>query len=139
MKLLSMAIIVAVNLFAAAWAQSGKAASLQELAAYTGADREKILVAGAKSEGKVVWYTSLAGSSYKEIAKAFETKYPGIKMDVYRGTSQDLMSRVMAEAQARRYLVDSVESTLPLLNAMRDANLLVPFGSPHLAKYPDEA
>lgn len=139
MKLLSMAIIVAVNLFAMAWAQSGKAASLQELAAYTGADREKILVAGAKSEGKVVWYTSLAGSSYKEIARAFEAKYPGIKMDVYRGTSQDLMSRVMAEAQARRYLVDSVESTLPLLKAMRDVNLLVPFGSPHLAKYPDEA
>ena len=55
MKILSLAIIVAVNLCAVAWAQSGKPASLAELAAYTGADREQILLAGAKAEGKAVW------------------------------------------------------------------------------------
>ena len=139
MKILSKAIIVAVNLCAVAWAQSGKPASLPELAAYTGADREQLLVAGARRESKVVWYTSLAGSSYKEIARAFEAKYPGVKVDVYRGTSQDLMSRIMAEAQARRYLVDTVESTLPLLKAMRDSRLLALFNSPYLANYPDDA
>ena len=45
-----------------------------DLAAYTGADREQRLLAGAKTEGKVVWYTSLAGSSYKELAKGFEVE-----------------------------------------------------------------
>jgi len=139
MKLLSMAIIVAVNLFSMAWAQGGKPASLQELAAYSGADREQILAAGAKAEGKVTWYTSLAGGSYKELAAAFERKYSGVKVEAYRGSSQDLMARIMAEAQARRYLVDSVESTLPLLKAMRDGKLITPFYSPHLAKYPAEA
>ena len=139
MKLLSMAIIVAVNLFSMAWAQGGKPASLQELAAYSGADREQILAAGAKAEGKVTWYTSLAGGSYKELAAAFERKYSGVKVEAYRGSSQDLMARIMAEAQARRYLVDSVESTLPLLKAMRDGKLITLFYSPHLAKYPAEA
>ena len=60
-------------------------------------------------------------------------------MEAYRGSSQDLMARIMAEAQARRYLVDSVESTLPLLKAMRDGKLITPLYSPHLLKYPAEA
>ncbi len=54
--------------FAAAGAQSKPAPAAE----YSGADREQRLLAGAKSEGKVVWYTSLAGSSYKDLAKGFE-------------------------------------------------------------------
>jgi len=62
--------------------QIKKPTSLAELAAYTGADREQLLLAGAKSEGKVVWYTSLAGGSYKAIVEVFEAKYPGVKVEV---------------------------------------------------------
>lgn len=59
MKILTTAIFVIVlHVFSVAWGQSGKPASLAELAAYTGADREQILLAGAKAEGKAVWYTS---------------------------------------------------------------------------------
>jgi len=54
-----------VGLPAIIFAQGKKPTTLSDLVAYTGADREKILVAGAKAEGKVTWYTSLAGSSYK--------------------------------------------------------------------------
>ncbi|HEY3165925.1 MAG TPA: ABC transporter substrate-binding protein, partial [Candidatus Binatia bacterium] len=58
-------------------AQPRKPATIAELVTYRGPDREQLLYAGAKGEGKVVWYTSLAGDSYKELVKAFETKYPG--------------------------------------------------------------
>ena len=58
------------------FAQAKKPSTLAELVAYTGADREQILSAGAKSEGKVTWYTSLAGSSYKELAQGFEMENP---------------------------------------------------------------
>ena len=139
MKILSTTIFIILTAHSLAWAQGGKPASLQELAAYSGADREQILAAGAKAEGKVTWYTSLASGSYKELAAAFERKYSGVKVEAYRGSSQDLMARIMAEAQARRYLVDSVESTLPLLKAMRDGKLITPFYSPHLLKYPADA
>jgi iron(III) transport system substrate-binding protein len=139
MKILGIALVSILAMFASAWAQSGKPASLAELAAYAGADREKILLAGAKKEGRVVWYTSLAGGSYKDLAAAFEAKYPGIKVEVYRGATQDLMSRILAEAQARRHLVDTVESTVPLLNAMRDGKLIMSYNSPHLGAYPADA
>src|SRR4029450_3883579 len=120
-------------------AQAKKPMTLSELASYNGADREQILVAGAKTEGKVVWYTSLAGSSYKELAQGFEKKYPGIKVDVYRAASNELMARITAEAKARQYLVDTIETTLPLLKSLREAGLLAVYPSPHLAKYPTHA
>ena len=72
-KLFVMAVFLLIQFDANVWAQSNKAASIAELAAYAGADREQRLLAGAKAEGKVLWYTSLAGSSYKQLAKGFET------------------------------------------------------------------
>lgn len=120
------------------FAQGKKPSTLSELVAYTGADREKILAAGAKSEGKVTWYTSLAGSSYKELAQGFEKKY-GVKVDVYRAASNDLMARITSEAKARQYLADTIETTLPLLKSLREDGLLAVYTSPHLQKYPARA
>lgn len=111
-------------------------ASAAEIAAYAGADREQRLLAGAKSEGKVVWYTSLAGSSYKELAKGFESKYPGVKIEPYRGTSSDIMTKITAEAQARQIIADAIETTLPTLRFLRESKLLIAYASPYLAKYP---
>ncbi|MGZ8532440.1 MAG: extracellular solute-binding protein [Candidatus Binatia bacterium] len=126
------------TLFGVVSAQTKPPRALSELVAYSGADREKILVAGAKAEGKVTWYTSLAGSSYKELAQGFEKKY-GVKVDVYRAASNDLMARITAEAKARQYLVDTIETTLPLLKSLREDGLLAVYTSPHLQKYPAHA
>jgi len=63
-----------------AWVQARKPMTITEIATYSGADREYLLYSGAKSEGKLTWYTSLAGESYKGMVKAFETKYPGVKV-----------------------------------------------------------
>ena len=125
-----------LHCFGSAWGQSKKPVSFAELTAYTGADREQRLLAGAKTEGKVVWYTSLAGSSYKELAKGFESKYSGMKIEPYRGTSSDIMTKVTAEAQAKQIIADVIETTLPTLRFLRENKLLIAYTSPHLAKYP---
>jgi len=138
-RFLIAAFSIGLLLGATAWAQSKKPSSLAELAAYSGADREQRLLAGAKAEGKVVWYTSLAGSSYKELAKGFETKYPGVTIEPYRATSGDLMTKLVAEAEARRFLADTIETTLPVLRYLRENKLLMPYASPHLGKYPANA
>ena len=52
--------------------QTTRSSTLEELATYNGPDREQLLVNGAKKEGKVVWYTAMAGGSYKDLARAFE-------------------------------------------------------------------
>jgi len=83
-------------------AQISKPTTLAELAVYNGPDREQLLIAGAKKEGKVVWYTALAGGSYRDLARAFETKY-AVPVEAYRGTSRDLIAKVLAETQAKKY------------------------------------
>ena len=131
---LAMLFSISIN----ANAQTKKPVSLAELAAYTGADREQRLIAGAKGEGKVTWYTSLAGSSYKDLASGFEKKY-GIKIESYRAASTDIMTKVTAEAQAKQIIADVIETTLPTLRFLRESKLLIPYTSTHLAKYPAHA
>jgi len=111
--------------------------SVANLANYRGGDREEILKAGAKKEGKLVWYTSL--TAHREIANIFEAKYPGIKVETYRAGPNDLTSRLLSEAQARRNIADLVETTPATLMMMRDSKLLMPYFSPHLANFPDES
>lgn len=120
-------------------AQVKKPGTFAEMAAYTGADREQLLLAGAKSEGKVVWYTSLGGGSYKAMIQAFETKYPGVKVEVYRAGGSELVTRVMEETRARRALVDAIESTGETLMALRELRMLAPFHSSYVRNYPVDA
>lgn len=129
-------VLTVIQATVGAYAQGKKPLSIAELAAYTGSDREQRLLAGAKAEGKVIWYTSLAGSSYKGLAQGFETKYPGVKVETYRGTSTDIMTRLSAEAQAKQILADVLETTVPPLTYLRENKLLLPFTSPSLGKFP---
>ncbi|HEY7166591.1 MAG TPA: extracellular solute-binding protein [Candidatus Binatia bacterium] len=116
--------------------QTRKPAKFSELAAYVGADREQLLVSGAKQEGKVVWYTSLAGGSYKAIIEVFESKYPDVKVEVYRAPGAELAVRMMEEAKARRGIADALETTTDTLRTLQEAKLLAPFNSPYLRNYP---
>lgn len=125
------------SLFGSARAQSPKPTTLPDLAKYTGADRGRVLYDGAKKEGKFLWYTSLIAN--KEIVKIFEAKYPGVTVETYRASGTQLASRVLAEAQSKRYLGDVIETSPPGLMVLRDSQLLLPYTSPYLSEYPEAA
>lgn len=135
MKVIVGVLILSLSIACNGWAQ-GKMTT-EQLAAYNKPDREKVLYAGAKAEGKITWYTSLAGESYKKLAAAFEAKYPGVAVESYRATRQEMGARIMAESQSQRYIADTMETTIPLLKLLKDNNLLVPYYFPTQAKYPD--
>jgi iron(III) transport system substrate-binding protein len=137
MKRLAM-FLLAMLLPAQLGAQPRKPATLPEIATYNGPDREQVLYAGAKGEGKIVWYTSLAGDSYKAIARAFEAKYPGVRLETYRAGGSELVPRMTEEARARRPIADALETTEDTLMIARTSQLLRPYFSPHLEKYPDD-
>ena len=69
----ALLLLAGVECFAAA-----APASIAQLALYQGADREKILVEGAKKEGALSLYGS--HTWYRTMAKEFEKKYPFIKV-----------------------------------------------------------
>jgi iron(III) transport system substrate-binding protein len=139
-----MTVLLMIMLMVFGWPSSGpaqttKPLSVAELAAYNKPDREKVLYEGAKKEGKLMWYTSLTGGPNTQAPKVFEAKYPGVKLEVYRGNSDAIIQRVLQEAQAKRFLVDTIETTFPVLKVMQEYKLLTPFYSPHSVRYPDEA
>jgi iron(III) transport system substrate-binding protein len=119
--------------------QTAKPISSADLAAHSGADRERLLHEGAKREGKLVWYTTLAAEQNKQIASTFEKKYPGVAVEIFRTGSSALAQRLLTEAKARRHIADAVETTPPGLMTFRESQLLLPYTSPYLAAFPEEA
>ena len=102
------------------------------------AAREQKLYTAAKSEGTVNWYTTLSRTIGPAVVKAFEAKYPGIKVDMYRASSEDVSARLYQEANAGTQGADVVETNgTELLFMQHRANILVPYrGSPYVNGIP---
>jgi len=136
MKVINLTVAV---LFVALSATGSLGKTIQELAQYKGADYEQMLLEGAKKEGKVVWYTSLSGKSYKTIKAKFSEKYPDVKIEVYRAGSKDLAAKILGEAKAKKYLVDATETTPGILMLLKSKNIIMPYSNPVHHKWPDFA
>lgn len=94
------------------------------------AEAAQIDLAKAKAEGKVVLYTSLDTQIVDTINAAFTQKY-GIEVQYFRGGSNDVTSKVLAEADAGRPQADMVDaSDLAALLLMKERGLLKAYKSP---------
>jgi iron(III) transport system substrate-binding protein len=113
---------------------SSSSPSPGSLVTTTATDRQQKLEEAARREGALNWDTSLAGDSVTAIQKAFEAKYPFIKMTIYRAAENDILTRVLTDAQAGHYDVDIIESPVSTVLHLREAGLLQPFYSPPVAK-----
>src|SRR5258706_1840664 len=119
-------------------AQMSLAASVEDVALLRSADRQKILVEGAKKEGKLSFYTTLiVDQVLRRMKEAFEKEYPFIQVKYFRGNSDRLAQKLFAEYQAKRYAVDVVDGS-STTTMVRRAGLLQKFFSPYLAEYPRE-
>src|SRR5438093_13514505 len=88
------------------------AASVEDVALLKSSNREKVLVEGAKKEGKVSFYTGLiVDQVVRPVKDAFEKEYPFLQVDFFRDNSENIARRVLAEYQAKRYDVDVVSSS----------------------------
>ncbi len=94
------------------------------------------LIAAAKKEGKVVWYTSIDLKVSEEIAKTFEAKYPGVKVQVERTGAERLLQRIGQEYQSNIHAVDVVNSSdASHLVYWKDQGWLAPYVPEDVAKY----
>jgi iron(III) transport system substrate-binding protein len=123
----ALAAAFAVTAFA-----QGKGPSVADVAAISGPDREKRLLEGAKKEGELTIYTSAQTDDMGALAKAFEQKY-GIKVSVWRSSSEKVLQRAIQEARGNRHTMDVAETNGPELEAMSREKILQAVKSPHLA------
>ena len=103
-----------------------------EIANYQGPDRTQRLIEGAKREGALTFYSNAPTADNAALVSAFEKKY-GIKINLYRASSEDIRQRVLNEARARRFDVDFVLNNSPAMEALNAERLLHEVKSPYLA------
>src|SRR6185436_10735538 len=105
---------------------------------YEGADRDAKVLAAAKKEGKVVMYTSLNLKDSVPITEAFEKK-TGVKVQLWRASSEKVLQRAVTEARAGRFACDIIETNGPEMEACYREKLLEEFWSPHFKDLPSAA
>jgi iron(III) transport system substrate-binding protein len=130
-RALVLAGILALGACGAAEAQ-GVVSTTAEMATYAGADRTDKLVAGAKREGVVTLYTSADVDDMAAVTAAFEKKY-GVKVRVWRGSSETLVQRSVAEARGARFDADVFETGGAAMESLHRERLLQEIKSPVLA------
>jgi iron(III) transport system substrate-binding protein len=102
-----------------------------DIATYQGADRTQRLIDGAKKEGTFTIYTSATVDDMAALTAAFQKKY-GIKPQVWRASSENIIQRAATEARGGRFDVDVFETDGVAMEAMHREKLLQAVRSPYL-------
>src|SRR3954453_3284020 len=110
---------------APAWAQS-------DIATYQGPDRMQKLIDGTKKEGTLTIYSSATVDDLKALTTPFEKKY-GVKTNVWRASSENIVQRASTEARGGRFDVDVFETDGVYMEAIHREKLLQVVKTPHLA------
>ena len=114
------------------WSGAAKAQTLQELANYSGPDRTQRLIAGAKRERTVTLYSSATLADQSAILGAFQAKY-GIKVQQWRGSSEDIRNRALTEYAGGRFDADLAETAGSEMEIMVREQLLQALTTPAAA------
>src|SRR5437879_4537336 len=107
-------------------------ATAADVGLYAGPDRLQKLIEGAKKEGELNLYTSAQSDDMGALVGAYEKKY-GVKVNVWRASSEKVLQRAVAEARANRNTVDIVETNGPEMESLHREKVLQLVKSPHHA------
>jgi iron(III) transport system substrate-binding protein len=105
---------------------------------YKGADRDQRVLDAAKKEGSLTFYTSMQTPESAPLSAAFEKKY-GIKVNLWRATSEQVIQRAITEARGNRNSLDVVETNAPEVEALARESVVAEYYSPHFKDFPDWA
>jgi iron(III) transport system substrate-binding protein len=107
--------------FSSAWAQP---------------DHTGTLIAGAKKENKLLWYTALTLADAGMLTQHFEQKYPFIKTETLRLGTDQLLTKIQTEARAGGFRADVIEIPGILGHVLKQDGLLEKYISPESKAYP---
>jgi iron(III) transport system substrate-binding protein len=103
---------------------------------YAQAPSPSALIEGAKKEGKIVWYTSMAIDTSKPLLDAFLKEYPFIKADLVRAGEEQLTNRMLSETRAGQWLFDAVSTSS--IGALIERKMITPYLTPERDAFMDQ-
>src|SRR3979490_3573285 len=96
------------------------------------------LIAAAKAEGKLVYYTANFAEVEEQVNKAFNKRFPEIKTEMVRAPGGQLITRVKTEAAAGKLIADVVDhSDRALMQPLAD--MFQDYAPPNAADYNPES
>src|SRR5689334_16299251 len=96
------------------------------------------LIAAAKKEGRFVYYTANFAEVEQEVIKAFNKRFPEVKIEMVRAPGGQLITRVRTEAAAGKLIADVVDHSDRALMAEL-VDLFQDYAPPNAADYNPEA
>jgi iron(III) transport system substrate-binding protein len=118
-------------------AATANTSSAQDILTNRAANREQLILEGARKEGQVVLYSAaIVNQAQRPLAAAFMKKYPFMKMTFWRGDSEEIITKLSAEVRAKNLVVDLVEGT-GVGELAVEANLVLPYFSPMVDAMPE--
>jgi ABC-type Fe3+ transport system substrate-binding protein len=83
------------------------------------------LIAAAKKEGEVVWYTTqIVSQLVRPVTAAFEKKYPGIKVRSTRANATETAVKILNETKAGRVQSDLFDGTTTVVPLKKEGYVL---------------
>ena len=82
------------------------------------------LYTAAKAEGEMVWQYFSSAKSVKPVVKAFQARYPGIKVEVVSIGSSSIGTRIITESSAGKLTMDVATCGSVYLASILERNLL---------------
>ena len=100
------------------------------------AQSQAALIDGAKKEGKLVWYTSMAIDTSKPLLDAFEKEYPFIKADLVRAGEEQLVNRILSEIRGGLWGFDVLSTSS--IATMIERKIVAPYLAPERDLFMDQ-
>lgn len=101
------------------------------------AQTQDALYEAARREGLVTWYSViLAEEAALPMARAFEARYPGVKVDHQRGNTVANAKKIIDEAKAGKQLGDVFDGSTTVVPLL-EAGLVEPWTPPAAADIPE--
>jgi iron(III) transport system substrate-binding protein len=131
-RLAIIAGISAMSLTVTARSGHAQTRSVADVSSYQGADRSQRLQQGAKQEGELTLYTSMPNSDSGTLIAAFEQRF-GVKVKIWRASSDVILQRVVSESKVGRIEADIIMMDATGIEPLRAENILGEIKSPAVA------
>ena len=128
--ILCLSLVITVAQRGPAVAQETAGQILVKLGKLTPEQRQKTLMERAKAEREVTVYSSMQAAQLEPFARAFNKRYPFVKVNTYRASGQKQIIKIETEFRASRHAVDVINGSAEQAASIKKVGALDRYHTP---------
>jgi iron(III) transport system substrate-binding protein len=132
-------LVSTIIVFITGYTAAAAAVTLPELASRVEtmgrAEREALLVKGAKEEKEVMFYGTTPVNQLAVLKKAFSARYPFVELKHFYSPRQGILNKTLSEARAGANIVDVIMTDLSYGSLFIKEGISHPYSTPDVKRY----